>query len=38
MKFVKQRSESFDQNTTKDTGISMTTSTVETMHFPVVKK
>lgn len=38
MKFVKQRSESFDQNTKKDTGISMCTSTVGAMCFPVVKK
>lgn len=38
MKFVKQRSESFDPNRTKATGIGMTTSTGEAMHFPVVKK
>lgn len=38
MKFVKQRSESFDQNTTKATGIGISTSTVEAMCFPVVKK
>lgn len=37
MKFARQSSESFGQNTTKDTGTGMSTSTAEAMGLPVVR-